>query len=108
MPTKTKSAARWLLLAAWLSSFLNAQTPNTAPDSAAALERVERATKIGGNEWAAEAKFFCLTPRANSPNDPLIEPTKIFDNVYAIGRSGTVVYAITTADGIILTSAAPS
>ena len=52
--------------------------------------------------WAAEARFFCLVPRANSPTDPLIEPSKLSDNVYALGRSGTVVYAITTSDGIIL------
>ena len=33
---------------------------------------------------------------------PLIEPVQIFDNLYAIGRSSTIVYAITASDGIIL------
>jgi len=33
---------------------------------------------------------------------PLIEPTKIFDNLYAIGRTSTVVYALTTSEGIVL------
>ena len=32
----------------------------------------------------------------------MIEPTQLFDNLYVIGRSGTVVYAITTSEGIIL------
>ena len=101
MLKRTRNATRWLMLCAGLPSFLAAQTP----DSAEALAHVERAKKAAGSEWAAEAKFFCLMPRANSPTDPLIEPTKIFDNVYAIGRSGTVVYAITTSDGIILIDA---
>jgi len=41
--------------------------------------------------WAAEAHFFCEAPRANSATDPVIVPAKIFDNVYAIGNSGTTV-----------------
>jgi len=35
----------------------------------------------------------------------LIAPTRIFDNVYAIGRTGTMVYAITTSAGIVLIDA---
>jgi len=72
------------------------------PDSPEVLKHVEKAKQIAGKEWAGEATFFCTAPRANSPTDPLIEPTKLFDNLYAFGRSGTVVYAITTSDGIIL------
>ncbi|PWT97412.1 MAG: MBL fold metallo-hydrolase [Terriglobia bacterium] len=105
MPTQNLRAARRLLLSVWLPFSLAAQAPNAAPakpDSAEVTAHVEKAKKIAGSEWAAEANFFCIAPRANSPNDPVIEPTKIFDNVYAIGRSGTVVYAITTSEGIIL------
>lgn len=101
MLTRIKNSARWLMLSAGLPPFLAAQQPN-ADLSPEVTAHVEKAKKIAGSEWAAEAKFFCLAPRPNSPTDPLIEPTKIFDNVYAIGRSGTVVYAITTSDGIIL------
>jgi hypothetical protein len=36
------------------------------------------------------AHFFCEAPRANSPSDPPIEPTRIFDDVYVIGNQGTV------------------
>jgi metallo-beta-lactamase class B len=105
MFSRASSLGAGLILSTWLPAFLAAQPPSAAPakpDSAEVTAHVGKAKKIGGAEWAAEAQFFCLTPRANSPNDPLIEPTKIFDNVYAIGRSGTLVYAITTADGIIL------
>jgi metallo-beta-lactamase class B len=101
MLTGTRNAARWLMLCAGLPTFLAAQEAN-ADLSPEVTEHVEKAKKIAGSEWAPEAKFFCLAPRANSPNDPLIEPTKIFDNVYAIGRSGTLVFAITTSEGIIL------
>ena len=82
-----------------------AQPPGGAPakpDSPGGLEHVERTKQIAGKEWATEATFFCTAPRPNLPTDPLIEPAKLFDNLYAFGRSGTVVYAITTPAGIIL------
>lgn len=92
----------WMLCAALP---LAAQAPEAAPakpDSALVKADIEKAKKTAGAMWAQEAHFFCEAPRANSPNDPLIEPTKIFDNVYAIGRLGTTVYALTTSDGIVL------
>jgi len=48
--------------------------------------------------------YLCTTGpiTANRPDHPVIEPVQIFDNLYAIGRTTTVVYAITTSDGIIL------
>jgi metallo-beta-lactamase class B len=52
--------------------------------------------------WAGEEHFFCEAPRANSPNDPPIEPTKIFDNVYVIGNQGTVAYVIQTSDSLLM------
>jgi metallo-beta-lactamase class B len=57
---------------------------------------------------AEAAKDFYCTPgkaHANAADDPVITPTKIFDNVYAIGRTSTVVYALTTSDGIVLIDA---
>lgn len=92
------------LLAA-LPFLVAAQEPGGAsskPDSPQVKAEIEKAKKDGGAMWAEEAHFFCEAPHANSANDPLIEPTKIFDNVYAIGRAGTTVYAITTSAGIIL------
>jgi len=55
--------------------------------------------------WAGEEHFFCEAPRANSPNDPPIEPTKVFDNVYVIGNQGTVAYVIRTSDGLLMIDA---
>lgn len=52
--------------------------------------------------WAEEEHFFCEAPRANSPNDPPIEPTKSFDNVYVIGNQGTVAYVIQTSAGLAM------
>src|SRR5271165_5505193 len=94
-----------LSLIAMLASSLLAQAPEAAPakpDSPAVLQLIEKAKQIAGKEWAGEAVFFCTAPRANSPTDPLIQPAKLFDNLYAFGRSGTVVYALTTSAGIIL------
>jgi metallo-beta-lactamase class B len=52
--------------------------------------------------WADEAHFFCEAPRGNSADDPGIAPTKIFDNVYAIGNAGTAVYVVQTSDGLLM------
>lgn len=72
------------------------------PDSDAVKALIEKAKKAGGPMWAGEEHFFCEAPRANSPSDPPIEPTKIFDNVYVIGNQGTVAYVISTSDGLMM------
>src|ERR1700730_2273132 len=74
---------------------LRGQAPEATaakPDSDRVKALIDKAKKTGGAEWAGEAHFFCEAPRANSPNDPPLEPSKIFDNVYAIGNQGTVAY----------------
>ncbi|MBV8729753.1 MAG: MBL fold metallo-hydrolase [Acidobacteriia bacterium] len=92
-----------------------AQTPGAPgpnapakPDSPAVQALVEKAKKAGGSMWAGAAHFFCEMPRANSPNDPPIEPTRIFDNVYVIGNQGTVAYVIHTSDGLLMIDALPA
>jgi len=75
------------------------------PDSPQVKSLIEKTKKTAGAEWAGEEHFFCEAPRANSANDPPIEPTKIFDNVYAIGNAGTVAYVITTSDGLMMIDA---
>jgi metallo-beta-lactamase class B len=72
------------------------------PDSEAVKALIEKAKKAGGPMWAGEEHFFCEAPRPNSPSDPPIEPTKIFDNVYVIGNQGTVAYVINTSDGLLM------
>ena len=62
------------------------------PDTPAVTQHVDLARKAAGTEWTQAVDFICkVNPdRANRVDDPLIAPTKIFDNVYAIGRTGTV------------------
>src|SRR5580658_3059407 len=90
-----------MTLAAALAGALFAQAPAN-PDSPQVKEHLEKARAIAGMQWAPAYQFFCVDPRANSNDDPAIEPSKIFHNVYAIGNTGTVAYAITTSDGIML------
>lgn len=106
---KSSIALATLLFAFLVSTSLLAQAPQAPaaapkPDSAAVLQHIDAARKAAGSEWVPAVEFICSTTgnRANSPTDPEIQPTKLFDNLYAIGRTGTVVYAITTSDGIIL------
>ncbi len=95
-----------VLLAVAMPGLVRAQAPPAAaappPDSPEVVSLVDKAKKAGGATWAEEAHFFCEAPRANSPTDPVIEPTKIFDNVYVIGNAGTVVYVVRTNAGLLM------
>jgi metallo-beta-lactamase class B len=76
------------------------------PEDPRATASVARAQAAAGSEWSETVEFFCgATGRANRADDPEIAPTRVFDNLYALGRSGTVVWAVTTADGILLIDA---
>jgi metallo-beta-lactamase class B len=84
---------------------VHAQAPAAAPakpDSPQVQALVEKAKKTAGTQWAEEAHFFCEAPRGNNANDPVIAPTKIFDNVYVIGNAGTVVYVVQTSNGLVM------
>src|SRR5690606_9529956 len=68
---------------------------------------VENARRLAGTELTAPFEFFCVPGNAR-PNDfsaPPLEPVRLFDNLYALGNSETVVYAITTSEGIVLIDA---
>jgi metallo-beta-lactamase class B len=94
-----------LTLSAALSFAGYAQAPAPAPpkpDSPAVAAMVEKAKKTAGTQWADEEHFFCEAPRGNAATDPPIAPTKIFDNVYAIGNQGTVVYVVQTSAGLLM------
>jgi metallo-beta-lactamase class B len=93
-----------IFLAALSLVSLHAQAP-AKPDSPAVVLHLEKARSLAGTQWTSAYQFFCVNPHANGNDDPAIEPSKIFDNVYVIGNTGTVVYAITTSDGIILLDA---
>jgi len=104
MSRKISSVLPCVLLPLALSAFLGAQeeAAPAKPDSPQVKADIAKAEKAAGTEWAREVQFFCGRPKGNRPDDPVLEPTKIFDNVYIIGRTGTAVYAITTSAGIIL------
>ena len=98
--------ALWVVvLLSALSPVVRAQAPPAKPDSPEVKALVERAKKTAGRVWAEEAHFFCEAPRANSPNDPPIAPTKIFDNVFVIGNAGTVAYVVQTSEGLLMIDA---
>jgi metallo-beta-lactamase class B len=81
-----------------------AQAP--AADSARVTSIVGRAVAAAGSEWGEAVDFFCRDAgRANRADDPEIAPTRVFDNLYALGRTSTVVWALTTPDGILLIDA---
>jgi len=97
--------AAGVLLASTLPSLLPAQAPDAVPakpDSPEVKALIEKAKKAGGSLWAEEEHFFCEEPRPNRPDDPVIPASRIFDNVYIIGNSGTAVYVIQTSAGLLM------
>src|SRR5215471_12695310 len=102
---KLKMLKHAVIVVSAFMGWLYAQPPAAAPakpDSDAVKALIEKAKKAGGSMWADEEHFFCEAPRANSPSDPPIEPTKIFDNVHVIGNQGTVAYVISTPEGLLM------
>ena len=79
--------------------------PPAKPDSPEVKQLIEQVRKDAGPRWAYAVHFWCEEPRANRQDDPVIPPTKIFDNVYAIGNSGTTVYVIRTSAGLLMIDA---
>ncbi|MDE0003704.1 MAG: MBL fold metallo-hydrolase [Rhodospirillaceae bacterium] len=67
-------------------------------------EHLEAARASAGTEWLGVVDHMCTRGSVvtGSADDPLIEPVRIFDNVYAIGRTSTVVYVIATNEGLML------
>ena len=87
-----------------------AQAPAAAPalaDSARVAELVAHARAAAGMQWSETVDFFCGrdTARANRADDPELAPARVFDNLYALGRTSTVIWAIKTPAGIALIDA---
>ena len=91
--------------AAHLAAQQNQPPAPAKPDSPAIIEQLERLKKAVGPRWADTVHFWCEAPRANRPDDPVIQPAKLFDNVYAIGNVGTVAYVIQTSAGLMMIDA---
>ena len=79
--------------------------PPAKPDTPAITGMIAQLRKTVGPRWEHTVHFWCEEPRGNRPDDPAIPPTKIFDNVYAIGNSGTTVYVIQTSAGLLMIDA---
>jgi metallo-beta-lactamase class B len=79
------------------------------PDNARSLGHLDSARKLAGDDafLAHPYSFFCIAgnARAQNNNAPDLAPTKLFDNVYAVGNSETTVYALTSSEGILLLDA---
>jgi metallo-beta-lactamase class B len=97
------------MLASAVAAAAAAQSPASAPavaDSARVTAIVDRARAAAASEWGETVEFFCGDAgRANRADDPEIRPTRVFDNLYALGRTSTVVWALTTPNGILLIDA---
>ena len=70
--------------AARLAAQQSQPSPPATPDSPAIVEQLDRLKTSVGPRWADAVHFWCEAPRANRADDPVIQPEKIFDNVFAI------------------------
>jgi metallo-beta-lactamase class B len=108
MARRSSALALVLILAATRPGA--AQAPAAAPvptDSARVTELVAHARAAAGTQWPQTVDFFCGrdTARANRADDPEFAPARVFDNLYALGRTSTVIWAIKTPAGIVLIDA---
>ncbi|HMB73321.1 MAG TPA: MBL fold metallo-hydrolase, partial [Gammaproteobacteria bacterium] len=94
------------MLALLLSSAGNAQQRQSGLGRPAEriATHIETARQLAGDDVTAPFEFFCISgnARPNDPRAPALEPARLFDNLYVLGNSETVVYAITTSEGIVL------
>src|SRR5690606_31209950 len=96
----TKSGSILLASAAALLGTCTA----VAQPPAMAQAHVDAARTFAREDLAVPFEFFCVpgNARPNNFSAPPLEPVKLFDNLYAVGNSESVVYALTTLDGIVL------
>jgi metallo-beta-lactamase class B len=79
--------------------------PPAKPDTPEITAMISQLRKSVGPRWESTVHFWCEAPRANRPDDPPIPPTRILDDVYAIGNRGTTVYVIRTTAGLMMIDA---
>jgi metallo-beta-lactamase class B len=104
MKTTVIATALWALAAAWAQPVV---LPSSGPpDWSAFKAHADKARALAGDQWKEAAEYFCSPGvRVNLISDPAISPTRLFDNVWALGDEGTTVYAVKTADGLVLIDA---
>jgi metallo-beta-lactamase class B len=85
----------------------NAQPPPPAPSTPESEAIVAAARTLAGDDLKTPFDFFCVAgnARANNMSAPAVTPVRLFDNLYAVGNSESIVYALTTSDGIVLIDA---
>ena len=114
MGVHVSRSAGVLLLSGILSASLAASVQRggpqaSRPDNAQSLAHIKAARTLAGDDpfLSNPYSFFCVAgnARAQNNNAPDLEPTRLFDNVYAVGNSETTVYALTSSDGIVLLDA---
>lgn len=73
-------------------------------EPAEAAAHIAAARAAAGVQWQEAADYFCgPDPQIDNPNAPLLEPTRIFDNLYLIGRAGgAAMYVVPTSEGLVL------
>ena len=84
---------RWVFFLAALVGHRPAQEVNRSPVTAAVAQHTSAARAHAGTNWTAAVDCLCSGEPDIGGRDqsPMIEPTQLFDNLYVIGRTGTVV-----------------
>lgn len=101
------SAAFLLLAAAASAQPPGGPPPPQGPPGPEQQAHIDAARALAGDDFTGTFEFFCVpgNARANNMQAPALTPVKLFDNLYAVGNSETVVYALTTSEGIVLIDA---
>lgn len=85
-----------------------AQTPYPKENRDAVGRQLQAARLIAGRDLEADFNWRCLISPLDRAqvmgvqHDGLVEPTKVFDNLYSLGQNAVSAWAINTAAGIII------
>ena len=93
-----------ILLASMLALFASDTPVAAQPTPSSPESLVDAAKSLAGKDLLPVFDFFCIAgnARPNNFSAPALQPVQLFDNLYAVGNSETVVYALTTTNGIVL------
>jgi len=80
------------------------QNATPRPDSVEVQQHIAAAQSLATGILQTPFEFFCVpgNARPNSFTAPNLVPVQLFDNLYALGNSETVVHVIKTSAGLVL------
>jgi metallo-beta-lactamase class B len=81
--------------------------PDATPDAEAMRIHLSNARRLAGTDLTYWFNYRCITDQVNAdfPAHSIMEPRKVYDNLYYLGSEAVSVWAVDTTEGIVLLDA---